>query len=110
MIGIALDLGATREALLRMSFAEQMVYVEKYFKRKGFNSNKPVSLGRAYTAVIGCYYPQKNICYIKARHPKVFLQNPHCDANKDGIITPDEAATSEKFREYVKDYETMLGI
>ncbi len=39
-----------------LSFDEQMVYVEKYFKERGFKSSKKRNVADLYTAVTGYGY------------------------------------------------------
>ena len=113
MAATAKELGTTTSALAAMSFDQQMVYVEKYFKRRGFKPGKPQTLGDVYTAVTGCYNSPL-VCYSKysssSRNKEGYNKNKVWDANGDGNITKGEQVHGRVFRQHVRDYMGAVGL
>ena len=87
--------GMTRDQFGSLSFDQQMQYVERYFKERGFRENKPVSVADVYTAVTGYGYK---------RGSKSYNQNKVWDSNKDGYIAKGEMVMNPSFRAHQKDY------
>lgn len=114
MAATAKELGTTTSALAAMSFDQQMVYVEKYFKRRGFKPGKPQTLGDVYTAVTGCYNSPPGVCYSKysssSRNREGYNKNKAWDANGDGNITKGEQVQGRVFRQHVRDYMGAVGL
>lgn len=88
----AISLGTTTDAMAKMTFIEQMAYVEKYFKPyKG----KIKSLEDTYMAILfpsAIGKPNDYILFNKndPKYPKRYIQNRGLDANKDGLIVKGE--------------------
>lgn len=114
MDATAKGLGTTTSALARMSFDQQMVYVERYFKNRGFRSDKPQGLADVYTAVTGCYNSPPGVCYSKystnSSNRAGYNANKIWDANNDGYVTKGEQVQSASFRQYVRDYMGAVGL
>jgi hypothetical protein len=89
----AKDLGTSTAALSRMSRAEQMKYVEKYFDMRDLPPGS--DLGAIYAHVL---YPKEakradGILIRASLDPKAYKGNKGLDVNKDGIITIEEAVS-----------------
>lgn len=96
--GTAKQMGTTTEDLAKMSFEQQMAYVEKYFVDRGIGKNGKTSIADMYNAVQGV--PKSGY---KAG-TKAYDQNKAWDVNKDGVIMPNEAVTGKGFMAHAKDY------
>lgn len=90
----AKDLGTTTEALETMTFDEQIVYVEKYLKKRGIGKNGKTSLADIYDSVLGSGYKIGS---------KEYAANP-VDTNGNGIIEKGEAVKNKKFTPHIKPY------
>jgi len=88
MPSTAKGLGTTTEALAAMTFDEQMVYVEKYLKKRGIGKNGKTSLPDIYDAVLGSGYKKGS---------KEYAANKGVDADKNGVISKGEAVNSKAF-------------
>lgn len=114
MDATAKGLGTTTSALARMSFDQQIVYVERYFKNRGFRSDKPQGLADVYTAVTGCYNSPPGVCYSKystnSSNRAGYNANKIWDANNDGYVTKGEQVQSASFRQHVRDYMGAVGL
>ena len=98
MIPTAIALGTTSDALGKMSFVQQMSYVEKYFKPYAGNIK---SLEDTYMAILFPRAIGKTNDYVlfdknDTKYPQRYIQNRGLDANKDGKIIKDEVC--EKIR------------
>jgi hypothetical protein len=84
-------LGTTTEELARMSFKQQLVYVEKYFAGAVMKSLDDVYLKVFYPAAMG-----KSDDYVVGRRDdpgfagRVYEQNAGFDKDKDGLVTRGE--------------------
>lgn len=87
--------GMTREQFSSLSFEQQMVYVEKYFRDSGFSSNKKRDVADTYTAVTGYGYR----CGSKA-----YNLNKVWDSNKDCYIAKGEMVLNKSFKAHQKKY------
>ena len=87
--------GMTREQFSSLSFEQQMVYVEKYFRDRGFSSNKKRDVADTYTAVTGYGYR----CGSKA-----YNLNKVWDSNKDCYIAKGEMVLNKSFKAHQKKY------
>ena len=78
--------GTTQAALLRMSRAEQMKYVEKYFDYWGVPKN--ATAGHLYAVVFAPAYASKSADFELYRSPSsAYNSNAPLDTNNDGAIT-----------------------
>lgn len=96
MPATARELGTTTEALAKMSFAEQMSYVEKYFKSRGAKGGE--SLGDLYDMVTGVQTKEYRA------GSKEYAANKIWDVDNNGVITKGEAVTGSKFKQHIRDY------
>lgn len=87
--------GMSRDKFASLSFSEQMKYVEKYFKERGFNSKKQRNVADLYTAVTGWGYKKGSEAY---RLNKVW------DSNKDGFIDKGEMVQNKSFKAHQRKY------
>lgn len=87
--------GMTREKFAGLSFDEQMNYVEKYYKDRGFDGKKKKSVAEAYTAVTGYGYKKGSEAY---RLNKVW------DSNGDGYIDKGEMVQNKAFKAHQRKY------
>lgn len=87
--------GMTRDQFAGLSFDEQMNYVERYYKDRGFDGKKKRSLADAYTAVTGYGYK---------RGSKAYDLNRVWDTNNNGVIEKGEAVRSGKFQPHRKQW------
>lgn len=114
MANTARGLGTTTEALAAMSFDQQMVYVEKYFKSRGFKPGKPQTLADVYTAVTGCANNPPGVCYSKysssPSNREGYAGNKIWDTDGDGYVTKGEQVQSTAFRQHVRDYMGAVGL
>lgn len=87
--------GMSRDQFGNLSFAEQMKYVERYFKDRQFSANKKVGVADVYSAVTGWGYKKGS---------KEYELNKVWDSNKNGVIEKGEMVQNGKFREHQRDY------
>lgn len=87
--------GMSREKFASLSFSEQMKYVERYFKERGFNGKKQRNVADLYTAVTGYGYKKGSEAY---RLNKVW------DSNKDGYIDKGEMVQNKSFKAHQRQY------
>lgn len=87
--------GMSRDKFGSLSFDEQMVYVEKYFKDRGFKSGKSKTTGDVYGAVTGYGYK---------RGSKEYNLNKVWDSNKNGVIEKGEMVQNPSFRAHQRNY------
>lgn len=87
--------GMSREEFGSLSFDEQMKYVEKYYKDRGFDGSKKRSLADAYTAVTGYGYKEGS---------KEYELNKVWDTDGNGVISKGEAVRAPKFQEHRKQW------
>ena len=93
--------GMSREKFGSLSFDEQMQYVEKYFKDRGFKAGKNQSVGDVYGAVTGWGYKRGTEAYEK---------NKVWDSNGNGIIEKGEMVLNPAFRAHQKNYFGMQSL
>lgn len=89
--------GMTRDQFGALSFDEQMQYVEKYYKDRGFDGSRKRSLADAYTAVAGYGYKEGSSAYEK---------NRVWDTDKNGVIDKGEAVRAPEFQAHRKKWIT----
>lgn len=87
--------GMTRDQFGRLPFEEQMKYVERYFKERGFRADRKRDVADTYTAVTGYGY---------RRGSKAYQQNRVWDSNGDGYIAKGEMVRNKAFRAHQKVY------
>ncbi|HDG7211737.1 phage tail tape measure protein [Acinetobacter nosocomialis] len=87
--------GMNRKKFSSLSFDEQMVYVEKYFKDRGFKSSKKRDVADLYTAVTGYGYKKGS---------KAYELNKVWDSNGDGYIAKGEMVQNKSFKAHQKNY------
>ncbi|UNU73389.1 hypothetical protein LU293_00275 [Moraxella nasovis] len=87
--------GMTRNQFASLSFNTQMIYVEKYFKERGFRANKPQNVANLYTTVTGYGYK---------RGFKAYEKNKVWDSNRDDYIAKGEMVRNAAFRAHQKKY------
>lgn len=91
--------GMSRDDFGKLSFSEQMHYVEKYFKGrdKRFTAGNEAnnSVGDLYGAVTGWGYK---------RGSKAYEQNKVWDSNHDGVIEKGEMVQNPSFRAHQRNY------
>jgi hypothetical protein len=103
MPSTAKGLGTSTEALSKMSRAEQLKYVDKYFSNKGIEGGSLEDLYMAvlFPAAVG--KPNDFVLFgrgaMSGYTGRAYEQNKGLDANKDGSITKAEAAA--KVRAYL---------
>ena len=93
--------GMTRDQFGSLSFDQQMQYVERYFKERGFRENKPVSVADVYTAVTGYGYSPNH------KNPKMrqaYELNKVWDSDGNKYIDKGEMVMNPSFRAHQKDY------
>lgn len=82
----ARSVGTTQAALKRMSRAEQMKYVDKYFEN--WNLKKGASAGQLYATVFAPAYASGDPNKVLYSSPSIeYRSNVPLDSNKDGKIT-----------------------
>lgn len=85
-VGEARSVGTSQEALVRMSRAEQMQYVDKYFETRGLK--KGASAGQLYATIFAPAYANSNPNTVLYSSPSAaYRANAPLDTNKDGNIT-----------------------
>ncbi|HFG7559553.1 TPA: hypothetical protein ACGINT_003196 [Acinetobacter baumannii] len=89
--------GMSRKKFASLSFDEQMVYVEKYFKERGFKSSKKRKVADLYTAVTGYGYKKGS---------RAYELNKVWDSNKDGYIAKGEMVQNKDFKKHQRNYFT----
>ena len=87
--------GMSRDQFRALSFDEQMKYVEKYYKDRGFDGTKKRSLADAYTAVSGYGYK---------RGSEAYELNRAWDTDGNGIIDKGEAVRAPQFQAHRKKW------
>ncbi len=92
MPATAKSLGTTVERLAKMTFLEQLVYVEKYFAP---HRGRLVTLADTYMAILwpkAIGQAESAVLWSREGSPTTYGQNSGLDTNKDGVITKAEAA------------------
>ncbi len=89
--------GMSRKKFASLSFDEQMVFVEKYFKERGFKSSKKRNVADLYTAVTGYGYKKGS---------RAYELNKVWDSNKDGYIAKGEMVQNKDFKKHQRNYFT----
>jgi|GEM_PF-740652 len=87
--------GMTRQQFRALSFDEQMNYVERYFKERGFDGRKQRDVADLYTAVTGYGY---------RRGSRAYALNRVWDSNGDGYIAKGEMVQNAAFRAHQRNY------
>lgn len=87
--------GMSREQFGGLGFDDQMQYVEKYFKERGFKKGGQYTTGDVYGAVTGYGYKKGSDAY---------NLNKVWDSNGNGIIEKGEMVQNPSFRAHQKDY------
>ena len=87
--------GMSRDQFGALSFDEQMKYVEKYYKDRGFDGTKKRSLADAYTAVSGYRYKAGS---------KAYELNRAWDTDGNGVIDKGEAVRAPQFQAHRKKW------
>lgn len=87
--------GMSRDQFSGLGFDEQMNYVEKYFKERGFKAGKNKNVGDVYGAVTGYGYK---------RGSKAYEQNKVWDSNGNGVVEKGEMVQNPSFRAHQKQY------
>jgi hypothetical protein len=92
--------GMTRDQFGGLSFDEQMKYVERYFKERGFDGKRKRDVADTYTAVTGYGYREGS---------KAYELNKVWDSNKDGYIAKGEMVKNDKFRAHQHQYYANIA-
>jgi len=96
--------GMSRDQFSSLSFDEQMKYVEKYYKDRGFDGTKKRSLADAYTVVSGYGYK---------RGSEAYELNRAWDTDGNGVIDKGEAVRAPQFqahrKKWIKSYNKPLN-
>ena len=87
--------GMSRNDFANLSFDEQMKYVEKYFKDRGFSANKKRDVADTYTAVTGYGYKKGTDAYDL---------NKVWDSNENDVVEKGEMVRNPSFRKHQKQY------
>jgi hypothetical protein len=87
--------GMSRKQFGSLSFDEQMNYVEKYFKGRGFSSDKQRDVADTYTAVTGYGYKKGTQSYDL---------NKVWDSNKNGVVEKGEMVRNKAFQAHQRLY------
>lgn len=87
--------GMGREQFAALPFDDQMQYVERYFKERGFDGSRKRDVADAYTAVTGYGYRKGTPAYDL---------NPDWDTNDNDIIEKGEAVQNPKFKAHQRQY------
>lgn len=87
--------GMTRDQFGSLSFAEQMKYVEKYFRANGFTAGKKVGVADVYSAVTGWGHKKGTQAY---------ELNKVWDSNKNGVVEKGEMVQNSAFKAHQRDY------
>ncbi|WP_064087194.1 SGNH/GDSL hydrolase family protein [Eikenella corrodens] len=89
--------GMTRDQFRSLSFDQQMNYVERYFKERGFDGRRQRDVADLYTAVTGYGY---------RRGTRAYELNKVWDSNGDGYIAKGEMVQNSAFRAHQRRYFT----
>ena len=92
--------GMTRDQFGRLSFDEQMKYVERYFKERGFDGKRKRDVADTYTAVAGYGYRKGS---------KAYELNRVWDSNGDEYIDKGEMVLNKKFKAHQRQYYTNIS-
>lgn len=92
--------GMGREQFAALPFDDQMQYVERYFKERGFDGSRKRDVADAYTAVTGYGYRKGSDEY---------ELNKVWDTNNNDIIEKGEAVQNPKFKEHQRRYFQQLA-
>ena len=92
--------GMTRDQFGGLSFDEQMKYVERYFRERGFDGKKKRDVADTYTAVTGYGYRKGS---------KAYELNSKWDSNGDGYIDKGEAVLNPYFRAHQHQYYDKIA-
>ena len=92
--------GMTRDQFGRLSFDEQMKYVERYFKERGFDGKRKRDVADTYTAVAGYGYRKGS---------KAYELNSVWDSNNDEYIDKGEMVLNKKFKAHQRQYYTNIS-
>ncbi|PIT21423.1 hypothetical protein [Snodgrassella alvi] len=92
--------GMTRDQFGGLSFDEQMKYVERYFKERGFDGKRKRDIADTYTAVTGYGYK---------RGSKAYELNKVWDSNNDGYIDKGEMVKNASFRAHQHQYYANIA-
>ena len=87
--------GMTRDQFRSLSFDQQMNYVERYFKERGFDGRRQRNVADLYTAVTGYGY---------RRGTRAYELNKVWDSNGDGYIAKGEMVQNSAFRAHQRQY------
>lgn len=87
--------GMSRERFSGLGFDEQMNYVEKYYKNRGFKAGNKKSLGDVYGAVTGYGYKKGS---------KAYEQNKVWDSNGNGVVEKGEMVQNKAFAAHRRNY------
>jgi hypothetical protein len=87
MDSTAKELGTTTSELRKMTRADQMKYVEKYFEMNGLRTG--ADIGEIYQKV---FMPNRDKNMLARRGSVEYSKNYQLDVNKDGVITRDDLA------------------
>lgn len=87
--------GMTRDQFGGLSFDEQMKYVERYFRERGFDGKKKRDVADTYTAVTGYGYRKGS---------KAYELNSKWDSNGDNYIAKGEAVLNPFFKAHQRQY------
>lgn len=96
--------GMSRDEFGALSFDEQMSYVERYFKERGFNGKKMRDVADTYTAVTGYGYRDVPKYNKHGKRVDPYWLNKVWDADGDGYIGKGEMVQSKDFKAHQKDY------
>lgn len=89
--------GMTRDQFGSLSFQDQMTYLIKYYKDRGFDGSRKRSLADAYTAVSGYGYKAGS---------KAYELNRAWDTDGNGVIDKGEAVRAPQFQAHRKKWIT----
>lgn len=87
--------GMSREQFAGLSFDQQMTYVEKYFRERGFKAGQNKSVADVYGAVTGYGYKKGSEAY---------ELNKVWDSNGNGIIEKGEMVQNKAFKAHQRDF------
>lgn len=92
--------GMTRDQFGGLSFDEQMKYVERYFKERGFDGKRKRDVADTYTAVTGYGYRKGS---------KAYELNKVWDSNSDGYIAKGEMVQNNQFKAHQRQYYANIA-
>ena len=92
--------GMTRDQFGGLSFDEQMKYVERYFKERGFDGKRKRDVADTYTAITGYGYRKGS---------KAYELNKVWDSNGDGYITKGEMVQNKQFKAHQRQYYANIA-